>query len=154
MEMKYQNGVEKALLRDAFRDLLPPELLHRKKSPYPKTYHPGYEKILIARMTDILADSNASILPLIDKKKAKKIYGSTKRIRKAVVRAAYGGSTASGLFYPAQLLDGEISSFCVTEKNTPALLLCPGCFLYIMILKLFCVFSDTPCIPALRSVSP
>lgn len=31
MEMKYQNGVEKALLRDAFRDLLPPELLHRKK---------------------------------------------------------------------------------------------------------------------------
>ena len=70
-EMKYQNGVEKALLRDAFRDLLPPELLHRKKSPYPKTYHPGYEKILIARMTDILADSNAPILPLIDKKKAK-----------------------------------------------------------------------------------
>mgnify|MGYP000305558107 CR=1 FL=1 len=70
-KMKYQNGVEKALLRDAFRDLLPPELLHRKKSPYPKTYHPGYEKILIARMTDILADSNAPILPLIDKKKAK-----------------------------------------------------------------------------------
>lgn len=30
-KMKYQNGVEKALLRDAFRDLLPPELLHRKK---------------------------------------------------------------------------------------------------------------------------
>ena len=35
--MKYQNGVEKALLRDACKDLLPEELLHRKKSPYPKT---------------------------------------------------------------------------------------------------------------------
>ena len=49
-EMKYQNGVEKALLRDACKDLLPAELLHRKKSPYPKTYHPGYEKLLISEM--------------------------------------------------------------------------------------------------------
>ena len=81
-KMKYQNGVEKALLRDAFRDLLPPELLHRKKSPYPKTYHPDYEKILIARMTDILADSNASILPLIDKKKAKKFMEAPKEYGK------------------------------------------------------------------------
>ena len=37
--MKYQNGVEKTLLRDAFSDVLPPELLHRKKSPYPKQCH-------------------------------------------------------------------------------------------------------------------
>ena len=81
-KMKYQNGVEKALLRDAFRDLLPPELLHRKKSPYPKTYHPGYEKILIARMTDILADSNAPILPLINKKKAKKFMEAPKEYGK------------------------------------------------------------------------
>ena len=45
-EMKYQNGVEKALLRDACRDLLPPELLRRKKSPYPKPYSPVYEQLL------------------------------------------------------------------------------------------------------------
>lgn len=31
-EMKYQNGVEKALLRDACKDLLPEELLHRKRA--------------------------------------------------------------------------------------------------------------------------
>lgn len=30
--MKYQNGVEKTLLRDAFSDVLPPELLHRKRA--------------------------------------------------------------------------------------------------------------------------
>ena len=81
-EMKYQGGVEKSLLRDAFCDLLPPELLHRKKSPYPKTYHPGYEKILISRMTDILVDSNAPILPLIDKKKVKKFMESPKEYGK------------------------------------------------------------------------
>lgn len=69
-QMKYQNGVEKALLRDACKDLLPDALFHRKKSPYPKTYHPGYEKMLAARFCEILNNSNAPILPLIDKKKA------------------------------------------------------------------------------------
>ena len=34
--MKYRNGVEKALLRDACVGLLPTEILYRKKSPYPK----------------------------------------------------------------------------------------------------------------------
>ena len=34
---------EKSLLRHAFKDILPPELLYRKKSPYPKTYNPNYE---------------------------------------------------------------------------------------------------------------
>lgn len=68
-EMKYQNGVEKTLLRDACNDLLPPQLLHRKKSPYPKTYHPGYEKLLIQMLTDIANTPNAPILSLIDKQK-------------------------------------------------------------------------------------
>lgn len=69
-EMKYQNGVEKTLLRDACADLLPKELLCRKKSPYPKTYHPGYEKLLAERLTEIINDPGAPIAPLIDKKKA------------------------------------------------------------------------------------
>ncbi len=69
-EMKYQNGVEKTLLRDACADLLPEELLLRKKSPYPKTYHPGYEKLLAECLTEIINDPNAPIAPLIDKKKA------------------------------------------------------------------------------------
>lgn len=69
-EMKYQNNIEKALLRDATKDLLPDELFHRKKSPYPKTYHPGYEKLLVTRFTAILNDPNAPVNPLIDRKKA------------------------------------------------------------------------------------
>ncbi len=68
-EMKYQNGVEKALLREAAKDLLPKELLHRKKSPYPKTYHPGYEKLLVQKMTEILNNPSAPIAPLIDREK-------------------------------------------------------------------------------------
>ena len=80
--MKYKDGVEKALLRDACSDLLPEALLHRKKSPYPKTYHPGYEKLLIERLTEILSDSNAPILPLIDKKKALKFMEAPKEYGK------------------------------------------------------------------------
>lgn len=68
-EMKYQNGVEKALLRDACRDLLPPELIHRKKSPYPKTYHPRYEALLTTEMHRVMKDPASPILAFIDRKK-------------------------------------------------------------------------------------
>ena len=81
-EMKYQNGVEKALLRDAMAHLLPPELLHRKKSPYPKTYHPGYEQALCKRFEQIINDPNAPIAPLIDKKKALPFMKSPKEYGK------------------------------------------------------------------------
>lgn len=81
-EMKYQNGVEKALLRDATADLLPPELLHRKKSPYPKTYHPGYEQALCRRFEQIIHDPNAPIAPLIDKTKALRFMESPKEYGK------------------------------------------------------------------------
>ncbi len=69
-EMKYQNNIEKTLLRDATKDLLPDELLYRKKSPYPKTYHPGYEKLLVQKLSEILANPASPISPLIDRKKA------------------------------------------------------------------------------------
>ena len=81
-EMKYQNQVEKTLLRDACADLLPEELLHRKKSPYPKTYHPGYEKLLAERFRAILANPNAPITPLLDKEKAKAFMAAPKELGK------------------------------------------------------------------------
>ncbi len=71
-EMKYREGEEKALLRDACGSLLPPELLHRKKSPYPKTYSPIYQQLVTRRFAEILEDSNAPIQPLIDREQARK----------------------------------------------------------------------------------
>ena len=68
--MKYQQGMEKRLLRDACRDLLPPELLYRKKSPYPKTYSPAYEAILARRFRRMLEDPDAPVRPFLDRKKA------------------------------------------------------------------------------------
>ena len=39
-------GREKGLLRHAVRGLLPDEVLHRRKSPYPKTFHPDYSRLV------------------------------------------------------------------------------------------------------------
>lgn len=75
-EMKCPNGVVKGLLRDAGKGLLPDEVLFRKKSPYPKTYHPEYEKLLGNRLLDILSDANAPIRPLVDINKIKAFLSS------------------------------------------------------------------------------
>ncbi len=50
-QYKFRNGVEKSLLRDAAADLLPDYILHRKKSPYPKTHNPAYEQRIRAKLT-------------------------------------------------------------------------------------------------------
>jgi asparagine synthase (glutamine-hydrolysing) len=80
--MKYRNLTEKALLRDACADLLPPELLMRKKSPYPKTYHPGYERLLSARFEELLHDTNAPVYPLLDQAKASAFLAAPKELGK------------------------------------------------------------------------
>lgn len=41
-ELKSLDGREKGVLRAAFEDVLTPEVAWRKKSPYPKTFHPAY----------------------------------------------------------------------------------------------------------------
>lgn len=71
-EMKRKNGVEKSLLRDALKDVLPEELLMRKKSPYPKTYDPKYEKLLKQKLTEILSKPDAPIHALIDTDKMRR----------------------------------------------------------------------------------
>lgn len=77
-EMKYQNGVEKALLRDACRDLLPPELLRRKKSPYPKPYSPVYEQLLTERFREVMQDPDAPVMRFVDPEKARRFLEAPK----------------------------------------------------------------------------
>lgn len=60
-EYKCHNGVNKSLLRDAAKGFLPEDVLYRKKSPYPKTHNPGYEKILKTNLEYILKDSTQPI---------------------------------------------------------------------------------------------
>ena len=43
---KTVNPLEKGILRDAFKDILPIEIIERKKCPFPKTYDPAYLECL------------------------------------------------------------------------------------------------------------
>lgn len=65
-DYKYHKQVTKALLRDAARGLLPDEVLWRKKSPYPKTYHPQYENLLKNELSSILSERTSPIQSLVD----------------------------------------------------------------------------------------
>lgn len=75
-EMKCPNGVVKGLLREAGKGLVSEDILYRRKSPYPKTYHPAYEKLLGNRLLDILSDPNAPIHPFVDVKKIQTFLSS------------------------------------------------------------------------------
>lgn len=77
-EMKYRPGLEKALLRDACQDLLPPEILYRKKSPYPKTYDPSYERILAQQLHEVLLDGSAPINRFLNSQKAERFLSAPK----------------------------------------------------------------------------
>ena len=76
--MKYRDGMEKRLLRDACKDLLPPQMLYRKKSPYPKTYSPVYENLLAERFRRMLSDPKAPVHRFLDKRKAERFLEQPK----------------------------------------------------------------------------
>ncbi|KOP83838.1 asparagine synthase (glutamine-hydrolyzing) [Cytobacillus solani] len=75
-DMKMLNGREKGILRKALEGVLPNEVLYRKKSPYPKTYHPQYMKLVKNRLTTILNNKTSPILELVSKQKVQDIIDS------------------------------------------------------------------------------
>ncbi|HIV27001.1 MAG TPA: asparagine synthetase B [Candidatus Ornithocaccomicrobium faecavium] len=65
-EMKFLKGYEKGLLREAARDLLPRELLYRRKSPYPKTWNPEYMRLVRERFRSIASDAASPLRAFLD----------------------------------------------------------------------------------------
>ena len=66
--VKFEGGVEKALLRNAMADYLPEKILHRKKSPYPKTHNPEYEQIVGRMLQERLSKKNSLLGEILDRK--------------------------------------------------------------------------------------
>lgn len=66
-EMKALGGREKGLLRYAYKDILPEEIVYRKKSPYPKTFNPSYMLNVKNKLLEILNDDTSKIHKLFDK---------------------------------------------------------------------------------------
>ncbi|MBQ5590743.1 MAG: asparagine synthase (glutamine-hydrolyzing) [Clostridia bacterium] len=65
-EIKFENGVEKALLRNAMVDFLPEKILYRKKSPYPKTHNPEYERLVSEMLDEKLKSGDSRLAMLLD----------------------------------------------------------------------------------------
>ncbi|MFE2417077.1 asparagine synthase (glutamine-hydrolyzing) [Streptomyces hokutonensis] len=65
--LKAPGGRPKGLLRDAVRDLLPPQVTDRPKSGYPSTPAVRYTEVLTARAHELLADPNAPVFDLVDR---------------------------------------------------------------------------------------
>lgn len=64
----YQNR-EKGLLRIAMEGILPEDIQHRKKSPYPKTFDPAYEDLVSDRLKEILEEKDSPLFYLVDRKR-------------------------------------------------------------------------------------
>lgn len=65
-EYKCKDGRVKSLLLDAAREILPREIIERKKCPYPKTYDPKYEHLLKEKLTEIISDSSEPLNGLLN----------------------------------------------------------------------------------------
>lgn len=69
--MKTFDGYEKSLLRAASADVLPRSVLERRKSPYPSTQDPSYERALRVETARLLDRGDMAVAPLIDLEKAR-----------------------------------------------------------------------------------
>ncbi|GAB2714741.1 asparagine synthase (glutamine-hydrolyzing) [Kitasatospora kifunensis] len=71
--MKSHCGRERSLLRSVVRELLPPTILARPKTPFPVTYDDGYKTHLRDSLAAVLADPHAPVAALLDTKAARAV---------------------------------------------------------------------------------
>ena len=64
--MQNFDGHEKSLLRAAVADVLPRSVLERRKTPYPVTLDPGYEKALRGEFAALLDEQDAPVRQMLD----------------------------------------------------------------------------------------
>ena len=52
---------------EAFKDIIPKEIIERKKSPFPKTYNPKYLELVEKEIIKILNNETSRILEIVNK---------------------------------------------------------------------------------------
>lgn len=70
---KSLEGREKGIVRRAFADELPKEIVYRKKSPYPKTFHPVYTRLCADYVRRIFEDNTSVTASLFDRNAVQKL---------------------------------------------------------------------------------
>ncbi len=77
--VKAFDGREKGIVRKAMEDILPKEIVWRKKSPYPKTHHPVYFRLVSDAMRQVFADKDP-ITQFLDEKAVSDIMENPDRL--------------------------------------------------------------------------
>lgn len=65
-DMKALEGREKGIVRRAFEQELPHDIVYRKKSPYPKTFHPEYTSLCASYVRRILSEEGNVVAGLLN----------------------------------------------------------------------------------------
>lgn len=72
-DFKSLEGREKGIVRRAFANELPKEIVYRKKSPYPKTFHPVYTRLCADYVRRIFEDNTSVAASLFDRNVVQKL---------------------------------------------------------------------------------
>ncbi len=65
--MKAPDGKVKGLLKDAVRDIVPPYILERPKSPYPRVPHPAYRREIRRQGHELLAQRHHQVFDIMNR---------------------------------------------------------------------------------------
>jgi asparagine synthase (glutamine-hydrolysing) len=71
--MKMLAGREKGILRKALSGMLPDDVLYRKKSPYPKTFHPEYTDGVKDWLQCIVNKKHSPLFEVLNREKVQQI---------------------------------------------------------------------------------
>ncbi|MBM7097224.1 MULTISPECIES: asparagine synthase (glutamine-hydrolyzing) [Alteribacter] len=91
-DMKMYGGREKGILRKALEDVLPHDILYRKKSPYPKTHHPVYTEKVTSALQGVLTQGDSPLFDLFEKRTIRELVDS----KGSSFRTPYFGQLMSG----------------------------------------------------------
>ena len=80
-EYKNWNGYEKGLLRTAMQDALPPEVLWRKKSPYPKTHNPNYLQTVAELLRKVIHSSETPLFQIVRREMLEELLESEESVQ-------------------------------------------------------------------------
>lgn len=103
-EMKMLEGREKGILRKALEGVLPDEVLYRKKSPFPKTHHPTYRKLVTAALKERVDKKESLLFDIFDFQQIKKLVET----EGASFQMPYFGQLMSGPQLIAYLLQFDM----------------------------------------------
>ncbi len=75
-EYKYNENTEKYLLREAFKGVIPDEVLYRKKNPYPKTHNPKFLEMVSSLLRERLKNKESKMYKIFNIEKINELLGS------------------------------------------------------------------------------